>query len=59
MNNLSKIRASARNGSRRKEPTPADYNDEISEKTLETIRLVAASKDKKDERWETVHGPAW
>lgn len=47
------------NRSIRREPAPCDYSDEISEEKLEEIRKVAASKDKKDEQWEIIDGPAW
>lgn len=46
-------------GQIRHEPTPADYCDEVSDQTLEQLRKVAASKDKKDEQWELIDGPAW
>ncbi len=46
-------------GPRRREPTPVDYNDEISDKTLAEIQKVASSKDDPQQRWEIVRGPAW
>ena len=44
---------------KRHEATPADYRDEISDSQIEEIKRVAASKDSKDENWETISGPAW
>lgn len=49
----------AARSTKRREPSAADYSDEISEKTLAEIQRLAKSKDKADERWETVREPAW
>ncbi len=46
-------------GSKRREPSPADYSDEISDKVLAEIQRLAQSKDKPDEKWETVRESAW
>lgn len=58
MSHLKKAAASKARQIRR-EPTPADYCDDVSDKALDQLRKVAASKDKRDEHWELIDGPAW
>jgi len=59
MNQAIKAKKIPMKSARRQEPTPADYHDEISKGTLAEIARLAASKDDKDKRWETVREPAW
>jgi hypothetical protein len=58
MNHIRKL-AGATSKPKRREPTPADYCDEVSDATIEEIKRVAASKDDEDEKWEVINGPAW
>jgi hypothetical protein len=54
-----KTRAVSRPAQKRREPSHADYSDQVSDAQLKELKRLASSKDKKDERWEKIDGPAW
>lgn len=42
----------------RRDPTPADYSDDISDKNFEALKALVR-REAEDEEFELVDGPAW